>query len=68
MFSSAVPVKKVENIVTCEVCEYAMEYLDTMLKGNTTEAAVKKALDGLCGYLPASVKSEVHIHLAGYGI
>ena len=67
LFFSAVPVKKVENVITCEICEYAIGYLESMLKGNTTEAAVKKALDGLCAYLP-EMKSEVHIHLAGYGI
>ena len=67
VFSSAVPVKKVENVVTCEVCELAMEYLEHSLKGKATEAAVKKALDGLCDDISV-MKSEVHIHLAGYGI
>ena len=68
LFSSAVPVKKVESVVTCDVCKVAMQYLEKLLKGNTTEAAVRKALDGLCGYLPGGLKTEVHIHLAGYGI
>ena len=67
VFSSAVPVKKVENVVTCEVCKVAMQYLESLLKENTTEAEVKKALDGLCAYLP-EIKTEVHIHLAGYSI
>ena len=48
----AVPVKKVGNAVTCEICEYAMQYLDAKLKANSTKEEVKAALDGLCAELP----------------
>ena len=49
------------NPITCEVCQYAMTYLDSMLSDNATEQEVKTALEGLCGYLPASIKSEVSL-------
>ena len=48
-----------ENVVTCEVCKYAMSYLDSMLVQNSTEEDVKKALDSLCEKLPASISGEV---------
>ena len=47
------------NPVTCEVCEYAMQYLDSMLSDNATEEEIRQGLDQLCGYLPASVSGEV---------
>ena len=47
------------NPVTCEVCEYAMNYLDGILTENATEQEVKAALDKMCGYLPDSVKEQV---------
>ena len=47
------------NVVTCEVCKYAMSYLDSMLVENSTEEDVKKALDSLCEKLPASLSGEV---------
>jgi len=52
----AVPVKA--NPVTCEVCKYAMSYLDSMLVQNSTEEEVKQALDSLCGKLPTSMSGE----------
>ena len=48
-----------ENVVTCEVCKYAMSYLEGMLVENSTEEDVKKALDSLCEKLPASLSGEV---------
>lgn len=36
-----------------------MQYLDGILAENSTEAEVRAALDNMCGYLPASVQSEV---------
>ena len=53
----AVPVKA--NPVTCEVCKYAMSYLDSMLVQNSTEEEVKQALDSLCAKLPTSMSGEV---------
>jgi len=47
------------NPVTCEVCEYAMTYLDSMLSDNATEAEIKEALNSLCSKLPSSVSGEV---------
>ena len=50
---------KAANPVTCKVCEYAMQYLDSILSNNATEAEVKAALDSLCGHLPESIRAEV---------
>ena len=47
------------NPVTCEVCKYAMSYLDSMLVQNSTEEEVKQALDSLCAKLPSSMSGEV---------
>ena len=47
------------NPVTCEVCEYAMQYLDSMLSDNSTEEEIRQGLDQLCGYLPSSMSDEV---------
>ncbi|XP_057312445.1 prosaposin-like isoform X4 [Hydractinia symbiolongicarpus] len=46
------------NPITCEVCTVAMGYLENLLKGNQTEAAVKAALDKVCSLLPSEVQSE----------
>ena len=48
------------NPVTCEICEMAMQYLDSMLSNNSTEDEIRKGLDQLCGYLPESVRGEVY--------
>jgi len=47
------------NAISCEVCKYAMTYLDSMIEQNSTEEDVQHALDQLCGYLPSSMKSDV---------
>ena len=47
------------NPVTCEICEMAMQYLDSMLSNNSTEEEIKQGLDQLCAYLPESVRGEV---------
>ena len=55
----ASPPKIKANPVTCEVCKYAMSYLDSMLVQNSTEEEVKQALDSLCAKLPTSMSGEV---------
>ena len=47
------------NPVGCEVCQYAMNYLDQILGDNATEQEIISALDSLCSKLPTSVKGEV---------
>ena len=60
LLAFAFTVKAVKsNPVTCEVCEMAMKYLDSMLSNNSTEEEIKKGLDQLCGYLPSSAQQEV---------
>lgn len=51
----------VKRTTECEICQYAMGYLDSMLKENSTEQQIQKALDALCGYLPSQYKQEVSI-------
>lgn len=58
----ATPAKKVQaNPVTCEVCEYAMNYLDSILADNATEKEIIDALDSLCAKLPSSISGEVNL-------
>lgn len=52
----------VKGTVECEVCQYAMGYLDDMLKENSTEQEIQQALDALCGYLPSQYKQEVWVY------
>ena len=47
------------NPVECEVCQYAMNYLDQILGDNATEQEIISALDSLCSKLPSSVSGEV---------
>lgn len=49
--------------MTCEICEMAMQYLDSMLSNNSTEEEIRQGLDQLCGYLPESVRGEVRNYL-----
>ena len=47
------------NPVTCEICEAAMQYLDSMLSNNSTEEEIREGLDQLCAYLPEAERGEV---------
>ena len=49
----------VEGTTECEICQYAMGYLDSMLKESSTQQEIKQALDSLCGYLPSQYKEQV---------
>ena len=51
--------KEIGNPVYCEVCEYAMQYLDSILGDKATQAEVEAALDKLCNYLPSSLEARV---------
>ena len=48
------------NPVSCEVCEYAMTYLDSVLEDHATEQEIVSALDTLCTKLPSSISGEVN--------
>ena len=52
----------VKGTVECEICQYAMGYLDGMLKQNSTKQEIQQALDTLCGYLPSQYKQEVWVY------
>ena len=62
-FISIVHLKKIvkANPVECEVCEYAMNYLDQVLSNNATEQEIISALDSVCSKLPSSLSGEVNI-------
>lgn len=51
----------VEGAAECEICQYAMGYLDNMLKESSTQQEIKQALDALCGSLPSQYKEEVRV-------
>ncbi|XP_053383474.1 uncharacterized protein LOC123564714 [Mercenaria mercenaria] len=42
----------------CVICEYVIEKLDDVLKGNRSEAAIKSALDKVCSLLPDTISGE----------
>ena len=52
-----------EGTAECEICQYAMGYLNSMLKENSTQQEIKQALDALCGYLPSQYKEQVRVTL-----
>lgn len=62
-FFSAMKTSSVKRTTECEICQYAMGYLDNMLKENSTEQQIQKALNALCGYLPSQYKQEVSINV-----
>jgi len=49
---------KLQDSVTCEVCTYAMGYLDGVLGEKKTEAEIKAALDDLCNKLPQYLSTQ----------
>ena len=59
--SSAVKTSSVEGTTECEICQYAMGYLDSMLKESSTQQEIKQALYSLCGYLPSQYKEQVRV-------
>ena len=59
--SSAMKISSVEGTAECEICQYAMGYLDSMLKESSTQQEIKQVLDSLCGYLPSQYKEQVRV-------
>ena len=49
----------VGDAVSCEVCKYAVGYLDNVLTTNSTEEEIKKEVEALCSHLPAAIENEV---------
>lgn len=46
-----------EASVECILCEFVLKEVDSILDGNTTEAAVEAALDKVCDLLPSTIRS-----------
>jgi len=42
----------------CALCEFVITELDHRLEENKTEAAIKQALENICGYMPKSVRKD----------
>jgi len=56
-----------QNPIYCTVCEYAVQFLDSELKNNKTEAAVVAALDNVCKIVPPSLKDQCNSLITTYG-
>jgi saposin len=57
-----------KNTVYCTVCQYAVQFLDSELKNNKTEAAVVSALDKVCGIVPAALRDQCNSLIQTYGV
>ena len=45
--------------VECELCQYAMGYLDALLGEKATEDEIVNAVKNLCSYLPEYINTQV---------
>ena len=45
--------------VECELCQYAMGYLDALLGKKATEDEIVNAVKNLCSYLPEYINTQV---------
>lgn len=53
--------------VSCELCEYAMGYLDQVLDEKSTRQEIETAVKQLCSYLPPTFKNECAALVTEYG-
>ncbi|GFR60011.1 proactivator polypeptide, partial [Elysia marginata] len=51
---------------TCIMCEFIMTKLDSILGENATKQEIEQALDQVCNFLPASIKSECDAFVSQY--
>jgi saposin len=57
-----------KNAVVCTICQYVVEFLDTQLKNNKTEAAIEHALENVCKIAPSSLRPQCTSLVDQYGI
>jgi len=65
-----VPVLKKKNLSTlpCTLCQYVVNYLDAIIKSNSSEVTIEKALDNVCKIVPEQklkTQCELLVHLYG---
>ncbi|KAJ8022464.1 Prosaposin [Holothuria leucospilota] len=61
-----IPEPQVEANEFCAICEFAMSELDKLLTQPSTEAEIEKALDEVCGLLPATVSETCKSFVSEY--
>jgi saposin len=55
------------NDEECDLCKYAVSYLDSFLAQNSTEAEVEALLEQVCSILPSSLKQQCDSLVKQYG-
>jgi hypothetical protein len=55
------------NPVECSICKFVVNYIDTVIKDNKTEAAIEAALDKVCTILPHSLNATCIQMVKTYG-
>ena len=43
----------------CGICETVIQYVDSLLQDNATEAEIEQALEKVCNFVPDLIKDEV---------
>ena len=51
---------------TCEICEFAIQELDSMLEDKQNIEQIKEAMEAVCSYLPDSIASECKTFMDTY--
>ncbi|CAF4224289.1 unnamed protein product, partial [Adineta steineri] len=51
----------------CSLCKYIVNYIDTVIQNNKSEAAIEAALEKVCGILPAPIKAPCITFVDTYG-
>ena len=51
---------------TCEICEFAIQELDSMLEDKQNIQQIKEAMEAVCSYLPDSIASECKTFMDTY--
>jgi saposin len=51
----------------CTLCQYVVQYAETLLKNNASEAQIIKSLELVCNLAPSALKAECNSLIAQYG-
>ncbi|KAN0042341.1 hypothetical protein ACTFIV_004904 [Dictyostelium citrinum] len=55
------------NSIECEVCEYAANYADLLIKSNATETEIINKVEGLCKFIPSGLQATCDSLISNYG-
>ncbi len=55
------------NSVECSLCKYIVQYVDTAVQNNKSEAAIEAALEKVCTILPHALNSSCVQFVISYG-